>query len=56
VADRLIAAGFRNARPLQGGYDAWIRAGLPVVPRGADPGGGYSTVTDQAPSAMTSNQ
>jgi membrane protein DedA with SNARE-associated domain/rhodanese-related sulfurtransferase len=30
VARRLQRAGFRNVRPLVGGIDAWIEAGLPV--------------------------
>jgi membrane protein DedA with SNARE-associated domain/rhodanese-related sulfurtransferase len=30
VANRLQRAGFRNVRPLVGGIDAWIEAGLPV--------------------------
>jgi rhodanese-related sulfurtransferase len=28
VARRLMAAGFRNVRPLHGGIDAWQAAGL----------------------------
>ena len=31
VAQRLKRAGFVNVRPLHGGIDAWIAAGLPVV-------------------------
>ena len=30
VAQQLRRAGFRNVRPLHGGLDAWIAAGLPV--------------------------
>jgi len=30
VAKRLMKAGFRRVRPLQGGIDAWIASGLPV--------------------------
>lgn len=30
VAQRLRAAGFQRVRPLQGGIDAWLAAGLPV--------------------------
>jgi membrane protein DedA with SNARE-associated domain/rhodanese-related sulfurtransferase len=30
VAKRLMKAGFRRVRPLQGGIDAWIESGLPV--------------------------
>lgn len=30
VAYRLRKAGFTSVRPLQGGVDAWIAAGLPV--------------------------
>ena len=38
VARRLRDAGFVNVRPLQGGIDAWIEAGLPIQrePAGAD--------------------
>jgi membrane protein DedA with SNARE-associated domain/rhodanese-related sulfurtransferase len=36
VARRLIEAGFTNVRPLAGGLDAWIAAGLPLAaPAGA---------------------
>lgn len=36
VAKRLIEAGYPNVRPLQGGLDAWIAAGLPAsAPDGA---------------------
>ena len=34
VAQRLKRAGFVNVRPLHGGIDAWIAAGLPVVRAG----------------------
>jgi membrane protein DedA with SNARE-associated domain/rhodanese-related sulfurtransferase len=30
VAERLLRAGFRRVRPLQGGIDAWIASGLPL--------------------------
>jgi rhodanese-related sulfurtransferase len=31
VAFKLRQAGFTRIRPLQGGLDAWIEAGLPVA-------------------------
>jgi membrane protein DedA with SNARE-associated domain/rhodanese-related sulfurtransferase len=38
VAQRLIEAGFPNVRPLAGGLDAWIAAGLPLAgPAGTPP-------------------
>jgi membrane protein DedA with SNARE-associated domain/rhodanese-related sulfurtransferase len=44
VAKRLIDAGFTNVRPLKGGLEAWIAAGLPAgVPGGAgDRGAAHS--------------
>jgi membrane protein DedA with SNARE-associated domain/rhodanese-related sulfurtransferase len=40
VARRLQRAGFRNVRPLMGGIEAWIAAGLPVErPAGLQEGG-----------------
>ena len=30
VAEKLRAAGFKRVRPLHGGIDAWIEAGLDV--------------------------
>jgi 3-mercaptopyruvate sulfurtransferase SseA len=33
VALELQRAGWPNARALVGGWDAWVRAGLPVAPR-----------------------
>jgi membrane protein DedA with SNARE-associated domain/rhodanese-related sulfurtransferase len=35
VAQRLRAAGFTKVRPLQGGIDAWLAAGLPVERKAA---------------------
>jgi membrane protein DedA with SNARE-associated domain/rhodanese-related sulfurtransferase len=39
VARRLRAAGFVNVRPLHGGIDAWIEAGLPIERAPADDAG-----------------
>ena len=35
-ARRLLAAGFPNVAALEGGYDAWVQAGLPVARRAGD--------------------
>jgi rhodanese-related sulfurtransferase len=32
VARLLLDRGYRNVRPLEGGFDAWIAAGLPTEP------------------------
>jgi rhodanese-related sulfurtransferase len=34
VARLLLDRGFRNVRPLEGGFDAWLAAGLPTEPLG----------------------
>ena len=33
----LMNKGFRRVRPLQGGIEAWIAAGLPAVFHGTEP-------------------
>jgi 3-mercaptopyruvate sulfurtransferase SseA len=33
VAQELEARGFKDVHALYGGYDAWVKAGLPVEPR-----------------------
>ena len=30
MAQLLLDRGFRNVRPLQGGFDAWVAEGLPT--------------------------
>ena len=37
VAKRLMQAGFRKVRPLHGGIDAWVAAGLPLERSSGDP-------------------
>lgn len=32
MARLLIDRGYRNVRPLEGGFDAWLAAGLPTEP------------------------
>jgi rhodanese-related sulfurtransferase len=32
VARLLIDRGYANVRPLEGGFDAWLAAGLPTEP------------------------
>ena len=32
VARLLLDRGYRNVRPLEGGFDAWLEAGLPTEP------------------------
>lgn len=32
MARLLLDRGFRNVRPLEGGFDAWLAAGLPTEP------------------------
>jgi rhodanese-related sulfurtransferase len=39
VARELEQRGFADVHALHGGFDAWVRAGEPVEPRGG-PGGG----------------
>lgn len=41
VAKRLMRAGFRRVRPLHGGIEAWVAAGLPLE-RAPSPGGATS--------------
>jgi len=33
VAERLHRQGFKDVRPLEGGYSAWVNAGYPLQPR-----------------------
>jgi rhodanese-related sulfurtransferase len=33
VAQTLLDEGWRDVRPLEGGFDAWQRAGFAVVPK-----------------------
>jgi rhodanese-related sulfurtransferase len=33
VAQELAEAGWKNVHPLYGGFDAWVKAGLPVDPK-----------------------
>jgi len=40
VALELRTAGWKNARALKGGWNAWRAAGLPVTTKDAPPGGG----------------
>ena len=40
----LMDKGFRRVRPLQGGIEAWIAAGLPAVFEAADPDPGEAEV------------
>jgi rhodanese-related sulfurtransferase len=35
VAQELEARGYKDVHALHGGFDAWVRAGLPVEPRAA---------------------
>ena len=32
MARLLLDRGYRNVRPLEGGFDAWLAAGLPTEP------------------------
>lgn len=32
MARLLLDRGFRNVRPLEGGFDAWLAAGFPTEP------------------------
>ncbi len=32
MARLLLDRGFRNVRPLEGGFDAWVAEGLPTEP------------------------
>ena len=32
MARLLLERGYRNVRPLEGGFDAWVAAGLPTDP------------------------
>jgi len=33
VAQELSEGGWKNVHPLYGGFDAWLKAGLPVDPK-----------------------
>ncbi|MDX6614544.1 MAG: hypothetical protein QOD75_3730 [Blastocatellia bacterium] len=34
VAQRLLEQGWKNVHPLYGGFEAWVKAGLPVEAKG----------------------
>jgi 3-mercaptopyruvate sulfurtransferase SseA len=36
VAQILADHGWKNVHPLYGGFDAWVKAGLPVEEKGRD--------------------